>query len=61
MPFDKSVICPICIGREMKGNTTWGMAMQEYRSRARAWSEKTYRRTSMFAADVLELALKESA
>ena len=38
--------------RWLKGNTTWAMAMQEYRSRARVWSEKTYRRTSTFAADL---------
>jgi len=38
--------------RWLRGNTTWAMAMQEYRSRARVWSEKTYRRTSTFAADL---------
>jgi 2-polyprenyl-6-methoxyphenol hydroxylase-like FAD-dependent oxidoreductase len=30
----------------------WDAAMSEYRSQARAWSEKTYRRTSTYAADL---------
>ena len=36
----------------LKEDTTWDMAMKQYRSQARDWSEKTYRRTSTFAADL---------
>ena len=32
-------------------NLSWESAMHEYHAQARQWSEKTYRRTSMFAAD----------
>jgi flavin-dependent dehydrogenase len=31
---------------------TWETAMTEYHSQARKWSEKAYRRTSTFAADL---------
>jgi flavin-dependent dehydrogenase len=33
-------------------DATWGTSMNDYRTRARQWSEKTYRRTSTFAADL---------
>jgi flavin-dependent dehydrogenase len=36
----------------LREETSWEAAMHEYHTRARAWSEKTYRRTSMFAADL---------
>jgi flavin-dependent dehydrogenase len=36
----------------LKEDTAWDMAMKRYRSQARAWSEKTYRRTCTFAADL---------
>ena len=39
------------LNRWLKEATTWETGMNEYHSRARAWSEKTYRRTSTFAAD----------
>jgi len=35
----------------LKEETTWETAMNEYHTRARAWSEKQYRRTRIFAAD----------
>ena len=35
----------------LKEDSTWETAMNEYHTQARAWSEKTYRRTSTFAAD----------
>jgi 2-polyprenyl-6-methoxyphenol hydroxylase-like FAD-dependent oxidoreductase len=36
----------------LKEETAWETAMNEYHRQARAWSEKTYRRTSTFAADL---------
>jgi 2-polyprenyl-6-methoxyphenol hydroxylase-like FAD-dependent oxidoreductase len=33
-------------------DATWEMSMSDYHTRARQWSEKTYRRTSTFAADL---------
>ena len=38
--------------RWMQQESTWGTAMHEYHTQIRAWSEKTYRRTSTFAADL---------
>jgi hypothetical protein len=35
----------------LKHEATWETAMNEYHARARGWSEKSYRRTSTFAAD----------
>ena len=36
----------------LKEELTWERAMNEYRSQARQWSEKSYRRTSTYAADL---------
>jgi 2-polyprenyl-6-methoxyphenol hydroxylase-like FAD-dependent oxidoreductase len=33
-------------------DATWEMSMHDYHTQARQWSEKTYRRTSTFAADL---------
>lgn len=38
--------------RWLKDDVCWETAMSEYRNQAREWSEKTYRRTSTFAADL---------
>ena len=35
----------------LKEEATWETAMNDYHTRARAWSKKQYRRTSIFAAD----------
>jgi 2-polyprenyl-6-methoxyphenol hydroxylase-like FAD-dependent oxidoreductase len=40
------------LDRWLKGNTAWETAMQEYHSQARAWSGKSYRRTSTYAGDL---------
>jgi len=36
----------------LEEKTTWETAMHEYHTNARGWSEKTYHRTSAFAADL---------
>jgi 2-polyprenyl-6-methoxyphenol hydroxylase-like FAD-dependent oxidoreductase len=36
----------------LQGNAPWDATMTDYRTRARAWSEKSYRRTSTYAADL---------
>ena len=36
----------------LKEYTSWNVALNDYHNHARAWSEKTYRRTTMFAADL---------
>jgi len=36
----------------LKEDTTWEIAMNDYHSLARGWSEKMYRRTSTFAPDL---------
>jgi 2-polyprenyl-6-methoxyphenol hydroxylase-like FAD-dependent oxidoreductase len=36
----------------LEDETSWETAMKEYHTRARAWSDKTYRRTSTFAPDL---------
>jgi len=41
--------------RWLGGAQTWETAMSEYHRQARAWSEKTYRRTSTYAADLRPL------
>jgi flavin-dependent dehydrogenase len=38
--------------RWMKDDATWEIAMNEYHTQARKWSEKTYRRTCMYAANL---------
>jgi len=38
--------------RWLKEESSWEPAMNEYRSQARLWSEKSYRRTSTYAADL---------
>lgn len=38
--------------RYLRGDSTWETSMETYHSKARAWSEKTYRRTCTFAADL---------
>ena len=38
--------------RWLSEDTTWERAINDYHGQARAWSEKTYRRTSTFAADL---------
>ncbi|MGE5123053.1 MAG: NAD(P)/FAD-dependent oxidoreductase [Acidobacteriaceae bacterium] len=38
--------------RFLIGEATWETLMGDYHSRARQWSEKTYRRTSTYAADL---------
>ncbi len=38
--------------RWLKEEATWATAMNEYRSQARRWSQKSYRRTSTYAADL---------
>jgi flavin-dependent dehydrogenase len=38
--------------RWLKEGVTWRTAMNEYRRQARGWSEKSYRRTSTYAADL---------
>lgn len=38
--------------RFLVDNTAWNVAMSDYHTRARQWSEKTYRRTCTFAADL---------
>ena len=38
--------------RFLDGEADWEASMSEYRAQARAWSEKTYRRTSTYAADL---------
>lgn len=40
------------LDRWLNGNTSWEYAMNDYHTQARSWSEKTYRRTSTFAADL---------
>lgn len=38
--------------RFLKEDAPWGTAMNEYRSQARQWSQKSYRRTTTYAADL---------
>ena len=38
--------------RFLRDEATWEMSMGDYHSQARRWSEKTYRRTSTYAADL---------
>lgn len=38
--------------RFLTGDAAWEAAMSEYHNQARNWSEKTYRRTSTYAADL---------
>ena len=38
--------------RWLAEDTAWETALRDYHSQARKWSEKTYRRTSTFAADL---------
>ena len=40
----------------LKEYTSWKAALNEYHNRARNWSEKTYRRTTTFAADLRPMA-----
>jgi 2-polyprenyl-6-methoxyphenol hydroxylase-like FAD-dependent oxidoreductase len=40
------------LDRWLGGGDTWETAMGAYHRQARAWSEKTYRRTSIYAADL---------
>ena len=40
------------LDRHLRGDAAWEMAMQDYHAEIRAWSAKTYRRTSTFAADL---------
>jgi flavin-dependent dehydrogenase len=40
------------LNRWLREDCTWETAMGEYHSQARQWSEKAYRRTSTFAADL---------
>ena len=40
------------LNRWLREDCTWETAMSEYHSQARQWSEKTYQRTSTFAADL---------
>jgi flavin-dependent dehydrogenase len=40
------------LDRFLRGNATWEAAMNDYHAQARQWSEKAYRRTSTFAADL---------
>jgi 2-polyprenyl-6-methoxyphenol hydroxylase-like FAD-dependent oxidoreductase len=38
--------------RFLRNEVTWEAALRDYHSQARQWSEKTYRRTSTYAADL---------
>ena len=38
--------------RWLKEDAMWETAMNEYHTQARKWSEKTYRRTCTYAADL---------
>jgi flavin-dependent dehydrogenase len=40
------------LNRWLREDSTWETAMNEYHSQARQWSEKTYRRTCTYAADL---------
>lgn len=40
------------LSRWLKEESTWETTMAEYHHQARQWSEKTYRRTSTYAADL---------
>ncbi len=40
------------LNRWLREDTVWETAMKEYHSQARRWSEKTYRRTCTYAADL---------
>ncbi len=40
------------LSRWLKEEVPWEIAMNEYRSKARLWSKKSYRRTSTYAADL---------
>jgi flavin-dependent dehydrogenase len=40
------------IDRYLGGRATWHTAMNEYHAQSRKWSEKAYRRTCTFAADL---------
>ena len=40
------------LNKWFNGNSDWETAMNEYHGQARQWSEKTYRRTSTYAADL---------
>jgi 2-polyprenyl-6-methoxyphenol hydroxylase-like FAD-dependent oxidoreductase len=40
------------LGRWLRDEDAWETAMREYHSQARKWSEKTYRRTCTYAADL---------
>lgn len=40
------------LNRFLRGDTIWDTAMRDYHAQARQWSEKTFRRTSTYAADL---------
>lgn len=40
------------LSRWLKEEVSWEIAMNEYRSKARLWSKKPYRRTTTYAADL---------
>jgi 2-polyprenyl-6-methoxyphenol hydroxylase-like FAD-dependent oxidoreductase len=40
------------LNRWLREDSTWETAMDEYHRQARQWSEKTYRRTTTYAADL---------
>jgi 2-polyprenyl-6-methoxyphenol hydroxylase-like FAD-dependent oxidoreductase len=45
------------LDRFLRNEATWDAAMRDYHSQARQWSEKTYRRTSTYAADLRPMTL----